>query len=435
MSLIGVINSEAEIRTRIEKAFSKDKDRTFFLHYGEKIEDSLELLNFDLPEIVIMNITDPGMDMDLLIKKIREDSWLHNFGIIALYDKQKMKEAEVVTKLTDLNLLSTIDRNNIVGTLFNHILLMEKNRQIIFQYEMGHTMSKRITGSFIIDNDVMSVPVYAGLAATILVQRGLLSQENKRNLQIALAELLLNGIEHGNCEISFEEKTQFLMSGGDLPDLIEEKCKNPMVANKKVHLEWDLRQDETFFYIRDEGKGFDVEEYQQKMKTRKQDSLHGRGIMLARSFGGKLSYNKTGNVAMLTVTHEKTTRGEPVGFIGEEVLLPQKGTVIFRQGEISNHIYYISSGHYTVYHDDVPVGILTPADIFMGEMSFLLNHQRSATVVADSPGKIIKITRKSFVNTIREFPQYSLFLSKLLARKLQRNNEIHTRKLKNDLAT
>ena len=300
---------------------------------------------------------------------------------------------------------------------------------------MGHTMSKRITGSFIIDNDVMSVPVYAGLAATILVQRGLLSQENKRNLQISLAELLLNGIEHGNCNISFEEKNQHLMTGGSLPDLIAEKCKNPSVANKKVHLEWDLRQDETFFYVRDEGAGFDVEEYQKKMKTRKQDALHGRGIMLAKSFGGKLSYNKTGNVAMLTVTHEKTTKSEPVGFVGEEVLLPQKGTVIFRQGEISNYIFYISSGQYTVYHDDVPVGILTPADIFMGEMSFLLNHQRSASVVADTPGKIIKIARKSFVNSIRQYPQYGLFLSKLLARKLQRNNETHTRKLKNDLAT
>lgn len=436
MSLIGVINSDPEVRTRIEKAFTRsDKEKAFMLHWAATLDDSFELLNFDLPEVVILNATDPGLDLPALVKKIHEDSWLHNFGIIAIYDKNKAKEAEVLTLLTALNLLSTIEIASVVSTLFNHVQIIEKNRQIIFQYEMGHTMSKRITGSFIIDNDVLSVPVYASLAATILVQRGLLAQENRQNLRISLSELILNGIEHGNCEISFEEKSAFLATGGSLHDLIAEKCQNPLVAKKRVHLEWDLRQEETHFYVRDEGKGFDVEAYQTRMKNRKADALHGRGIMMARSFGGKLSYNKTGNVAMLTIVHEKTTRSEPMGFSGEEVLLPQKGTVIFRQGEVSNHIYYISSGHYTVYHDDVAVGILTPADIFMGEMSFLLNNQRSATVVADTPGKIIKIARKSFVNSMRLYPQYGLFLSKLLARKLQRNNAIHVRKLKNDLAT
>jgi CRP-like cAMP-binding protein len=95
--------------------------------------------------------------------------------------------------------------------------------------------------------------------------------------------------------------------------------------------------------------------------------------------------------------------------------LPKKGDIIFRQGDISDYIYYISSGQYSVYHNDTVVGVMTPADIFMGEMSFLLNNHRSATVIAETDGKIIKISRKSFVQSIRSYPQYGLFLSKLLA--------------------
>ena len=55
-------------------------------------------------------------------------------------------------------------------------------------------------------------------------------------------------------------------------------------------------------------------------------------------------------------------------------------------------------------------------------MSFLLNNRRSATVRAEIDGKLLKISRKSFVTVIKEFPHYGIFLSKLLARKLVRAN-------------
>jgi CRP-like cAMP-binding protein len=58
----------------------------------------------------------------------------------------------------------------------------------------------------------------------------------------------------------------------------------------------------------------------------------------------------------------------------------------------------------------------------MGEMSFLLNNRRSATVIADTEGKLVKITRRSFVSVIKDYPHYGIFLSKLLARKLVRAN-------------
>jgi CRP-like cAMP-binding protein len=58
----------------------------------------------------------------------------------------------------------------------------------------------------------------------------------------------------------------------------------------------------------------------------------------------------------------------------------------------------------------------------MGEMSFLLNHRRSASVVAEDSGKLIRISRKSFVQAMKNYPHYGIFLSKLLAQKLARSN-------------
>jgi len=435
MSLIGIVNSDPQIQSKIEKALAKDKSLSW--QSATTFMEALDVLNFDLPEIVLINVSDPNLKIDDLIKTIEEDRWLHNFGILGIYDRQLTKEQEIGYRMRKINLLALLEKNNISQNLLNILKIIESNRQIIFQWEMTHTLSNRITGSFIIDNDPMTVPIYAGLAATALVQRGYLNVENKRNLQIALAELIQNGIEHGNCELSYEEKSKFLMEGGSIVDLIRKKCEeDPSLQTKKVHLEWDIRDNETKFYIRDEGKGFDVEEYQRKMQTRKQDALHGRGIILAKSFGGRLSYNKTGNVALLTVKHERAEPlREPLGFRGEEVLITREGDTVFKEGEKSDHIYYISSGRYKVFHGDTLVSLLTPADIFIGEMSFLLNNRRSATVIADSAGKLIKISRKSFIAAVRDFPQYGIFLSKLLARKLEQNNRMKVKRQEEGIGT
>jgi CRP-like cAMP-binding protein len=303
---------------------------------------------------------------------------------------------------------------------------VDQNRQIIFQREIAEKFVDKISGSFVLNNDGNTYYVYAGLVANLLYHLGYIGPEDKINLQLALSELILNAIEHGNCKISTKEKEEYLQKCGNVVDLIEEKCKDPQIAKKKVYLEWDISQDFSKLTIRDEGDGFDVKKIQEKLKNNNPDALLGRGIMLARLCSGSLSYNKKGNQATLTINHiNKTERSAPVGFMKEEVLLIKKGDTIFKQNDISNFIYYISSGKYSVYHDTKLVGTLTPEDIFMGEMSFLLNNTRSATVVAETAGKLVKISRKSFVNIIREYPHYGIFLSKLLARKLVRANQIN----------
>lgn len=62
------------------------------------------------------------------------------------------------------------------------------------------------------------------------------------------------------------------------------------------------------------------------------------------------------------------------------------------------------------------------ADLFLGEMSFLLNRRRTATARSESAGSLISISRRDFVEAIREKPQYALVLSRLLAQRLERQN-------------
>jgi CRP-like cAMP-binding protein len=145
---------------------------------------------------------------------------------------------------------------------------------------------------------------------------------------------------------------------------------------------------------------------------------------MASMFSTELRYNDKGNQVTLNIKHDMSVEPEiPLGFAKEQVVMVKKGDIVLKEGEVSDYLYYISSGKYNVFHNRRHVGTLSPQDIFMGEMSFLLNQKRSASVRAETPGKLILLTRDNFVNVIREYPYYGVFLSKLLAKRLVRSND------------
>ena len=67
--------------------------------------------------------------------------------------------------------------------------------------------------------------------------------------------------------------------------------------------------------------------------------------------------------------------------------------LVCRENEPTNDLYYIRSGKFAVYVQRKLVTVLTPNDIFIGEMSFLLNDRRSATIVSVGPGSLVKIPK------------------------------------------
>ncbi len=440
MNLIGVISSDDKVNWKLRSQLEKNFGRQFYLHIPTGEEAMLEMLNFDMPEVVVIHFSDRNIDLEYLLEQIKEDSWLHNFGIIGIYDKNGADEKELYRRYPSINLLTLIDYGKIEPLFAPSLAIIEENRQVIFQSQLAEQLVDRAAGSFEIANgDFRMVPVYAGLVSTALNRRRLIKPEERVDLQMALSELILNGIEHGNCRISFEEKTAWMMEGREMADLIEAKGREG-AGGEKVFLEWEIGREEARFVIRDEGEGFDVKALRTGLKGggngAAEEGLHGRGIRLALMLSDKLSYNQKGNRVTMKVKRRVPLEGagasEPgpgagaaggaVGAAGGSVDV-QPGEVIFQEGEYSDYIYYVSSGTYEVFAQGAQVGTITPADIFMGELSFLMSNKRSATVKAASRGRLLKISRKAFISIIKEYPHYGIILSRLIGRKLVRANE------------
>jgi anti-sigma regulatory factor (Ser/Thr protein kinase) len=423
MSVIGVINSNPAITKLVEGIFKKAAQHNYILRHLAEKSEIVEFLSYDLPELVLVNFSDPSLKLEGIFEGIKGDTWLMNFGVIGLFDPGGERERELHKKYKGINVLMMLDINRINSHLLKNVQIIERNYQIIFQREFAKNLMTGASGSFLIENDLLAVPLYAGMGATLMAQRGLINPDYKLHLQLALGELIVNAVEHGNCGITYDEKTRGMEKGLSVVELVAAKCRDPAIRAKKVEFQWEIRKDKTIFIIKDEGKGFDVAAHLKKTAAQDMLSLHGRGIKLATMLY-ELKYNKRGNQAALIVKHDPAMEQDiPLGFSREQALAVKKGDIVLKEGEPSDFLYYISSGRYTVFHNRKQVGALSPQDIFMGEMSFLLNQRRSATIRAETEGKLILLTRKAFVQAIRRYPHYGIFLSKLLAKRLVRSND------------
>jgi CRP/FNR family transcriptional regulator, cyclic AMP receptor protein len=67
------------------------------------------------------------------------------------------------------------------------------------------------------------------------------------------------------------------------------------------------------------------------------------------------------------------------------------GSTLVREGDFSNDMVAIESGTAEVIQGDRTVGSLGPGDVF-GEMGVLGHETRSATIVANSPMRLIRLT-------------------------------------------
>ncbi len=221
---------------------------------------------------------------------------------------------------------------------------MWNNQQFLFNRGMQEQLRGRETGSFICENEPRNIRVYASFLVNYLYSTNRVTYDDRLALQTALMELLTNALEHGNCDISFTEKTEWLFSGREMIDLIMEKNKNPEIAAKRIHISYLITSEKSYFKIKDEGKGFG---WQYQMSREEDETqIHGRGIMLSQALASNIKYNEKGNQVPLKWTISNSIPGIMETF--EMVHFTDK-QVVCRQNEPSTDLYFIVSGRYAVY--------------------------------------------------------------------------------------
>ena len=416
MGNIAILSSDDQINFLIKnncKTFLNDFKCNFF----DNCKGFIQFLNFELPSINIIYIDDLNTDPNKALRSIKKDPWLHFGGTIILYNNRD--EREIIDELKGINIISFIPFTRLEFNLPRAFRIIGDNRWVLFQREIHSLLKSSISGQFILNNDPFDLITYSNLIANFLYNSSLIDAEKKEGFYIAIMELFMNAIEHGNCAISFDEKSVFLNKDGNIFDLISKKNEDAVIGDRKVQLHYRITPDQSTFTITDEGQGFNWKNYKSTTGEKGLQEQHGRGIIMAEHYLRDLSYNDKGNEVTFYIDHIQHKSNEfPTFFSERDEVNFQKNEIVFKQGDESNYLYYIVSGIYEIIANEKKITRLTPADLFLGEMSFLLNNKRSATVKAVSSGVLLKITKEDFINAMKKKPYYGILLSRILAHRL-----------------
>jgi len=97
------------------------------------------------------------------------------------------------------------------------------------------------------------------------------------------------------------------------------------------------------------------------------------------------------------------------------------GQILFRQGDEGDAAYVILSGRADILVDSdsgpIKVAELVPNSI-VGEIAILCNSSRTATVRAACPVEALRIRKDHFLRLVREFPEMTIELVRVLADRL-----------------
>lgn len=419
---IAVISSDQTVNEEIRRVcedFTEDFEPVFL----ENAERIVQFLNYELPEINVIHCSDRSIDVEHVAEEIQNDPWLHYGGIIVVSDDDEgcfLSEC-----LAGLNLIAFIPKSRLGAYLQRVLRILSLNRHILFQRDIHALLRSNLFGSFTLENDPFDLATYSNLLANFLYNANLVSREQRETFYIAVMELLVNALEHGNCRITHEEKSDYLAKGLDPMDLIREKARSDEVRGKRIYLSYRIRPDRSFFRIRDEGEGFDWRSYEATAGLEGMKKGHGRGILMARLYLSNLTYNRKGNEVSFEIEHSAgSSNAIPHVFSDEEEVSFESGDIVFQEGEKSSHLYYIVSGSFDIVASGRKVSTLTPGDLFVGEMSFLLNNRRTATVTCVTKGILIRVSKENFINAIKGKPHYGIFLARLLAQRLVKLHKV-----------
>jgi two-component system, sensor histidine kinase LadS len=120
------------------------------------------------------------------------------------------------------------------------------------------------------------------------------------DVRIALREAIINAIEHGNLQMTFDVKTEAYRAGSYF-DLIRERQMDPVLNQKTVRVTCSLNDERVSYVISDEGHGFDIA----SMEGLSPDDInaasltHGRGLHMIRSAFDTIHFNEKGNQLLL----------------------------------------------------------------------------------------------------------------------------------------
>lgn len=279
-----VIDDEDVIRDLLTEYFAMENFPVLTAKNGQ---EGVEMFREHRPSIVVTDVRMPGMDGLGVLRAIRREDpeakvvVMTGFGDGSVaFEALRAGASNYIKKPLSLEELLFIVRAH------ERMIRARKRQRLPLENLVRETKVLRLS------NDQSQIH-----PAVFNVTQGLhafMPAQDVESVSLALSEALVNGIEHGNLGIGFQQKSTALRESG-YQELLEELVADPSLQEREIQLEYELTPGQAFFRVKDHGDGFD---WRNRPDPTDEENLlreNGRGLSIIFLFMDEVGFNESGN--------------------------------------------------------------------------------------------------------------------------------------------
>jgi anti-sigma regulatory factor (Ser/Thr protein kinase) len=163
---------------------------------------------------------------------------------------------------------------------------------------------------FSLENDLSLLAAVVTYMQQTMRTMGLFDEAERLRIGIALEEVLLNAMFHGNLELSSSQRED------DKPnyhELARIRAQQTPYCERRIYFEARLSPLRAEFTIRDHGSGFNPKDLPDPTDPANLNRVSGRGLLLMHTFMDEVHFNDIGNQVQLVKRFHRLDPMRPAG--------------------------------------------------------------------------------------------------------------------------
>jgi CheY-like chemotaxis protein len=273
--------------------------------YAEDGAFAMRAIADSLPDLVVTDMVMPNLDGLRLVETMKKD-----YPLIPVIIMTAVGSEETAVQALKVGASSYVPKRRLVHNLVETcrlVLRVADDTRNVSRLLVHRT--EQADFKFSLENDLSLLGAVVAYMQQTMRAMGLFDEAERMRIGIALEEVLLNAMFHGNLELSSS-----LREDDEKPtyhELARARAKDMPFCERRIFFEARLSPTAAEFTIRDEGPGFNPKDLPDPTDPANLNRVSGRGLLLMHTFMDEVAFNETGNqVRLLKRCHPKESDKE-----------------------------------------------------------------------------------------------------------------------------